>query len=231
MKTVKRLKARELREEGWSIRKIATTLNVSKGSVSLWVRDIVLTDAQKEELISSKYQSGNGLKVWEIGSKANQKKCRNLRLAHQNKGRLKAKEADNDHQAMCMLYWAEGTKSRNSCSFANSDVDMLRYFLRMLKKYFSLKDSEISLKMHVHLDNGFDLEEIEKFWLKELDLPVSCLRKSYIDTRQRKSGKNSRKNVLYNGVCTIQIGRTDIVQHIYGAIQEYCKFENHKWLD
>jgi hypothetical protein len=32
-------------------------------------------------------------------------------------------------------------------------------------------------------------------------------------------------------VATVSIPRTELVQHIYGAIQEYAGFENHTWLD
>ncbi len=42
--------ARELRKEGASIKKIASKLNVARSSVSIWVRDIILTDIQKEIL-------------------------------------------------------------------------------------------------------------------------------------------------------------------------------------
>lgn len=53
VKPEKREEARELRAQGVSVGKIAHVLSVSKSSVSLWVRDIVLTDEQKQELYVS----------------------------------------------------------------------------------------------------------------------------------------------------------------------------------
>src|SRR3989338_2189855 len=44
MKLEERTKARELRYQGFSLKQIASTLNVSKGSVRAWVRDIELSD-------------------------------------------------------------------------------------------------------------------------------------------------------------------------------------------
>ena len=44
-------RAIKLRKDGWSVRKIAETLDVSRGSVSLWVRDVELTKKQKEQLM------------------------------------------------------------------------------------------------------------------------------------------------------------------------------------
>ena len=50
MRVVEKQKARELRSQGYSINEIKTKLNLSKSSVSLWVRDIELTDGQKKLL-------------------------------------------------------------------------------------------------------------------------------------------------------------------------------------
>lgn len=56
MKPEKREEARRLRrEEGLPITEICQRLGVSKGSVSLWVRDIELTPAQQEELHRQHY--------------------------------------------------------------------------------------------------------------------------------------------------------------------------------
>lgn len=50
VKRAVREQALELRRQGMSMRDIASTLHVSKGSVSLWVRDIVLTQEQQAVL-------------------------------------------------------------------------------------------------------------------------------------------------------------------------------------
>jgi transposase len=50
MKTAERLKARRLRRAGHSLREIERRLDVSRSSVSLWVRDIQLADEQIAEL-------------------------------------------------------------------------------------------------------------------------------------------------------------------------------------
>lgn len=40
-----------------------------------------------------------------------------------------------------------------------------------------------------------------------------------------------RKNKLPYGVCTVQVCSTELVQHVFGAIQEYSGFDNPAWLD
>ena len=99
MKEEEKSKARKLRYKGWAITKIAKELNVSKGSVSVWVRDIKLSNIQREALNKNKTNL--------FASASNVDKYRNIRLGYQKDGAIKAKDNDHNHKAMCMLYWAE----------------------------------------------------------------------------------------------------------------------------
>jgi transcriptional regulator with XRE-family HTH domain len=47
VKTHEQRLARELRAQGWSIKEIERHLGVSRSSVSLWVRDVVLGPAER----------------------------------------------------------------------------------------------------------------------------------------------------------------------------------------
>ena len=61
-------------------------------------------------------------------------------------------------------------------------------------------------------------------------LPRSVLRKSFVNPLPTSSS-GKKKNKLPYGVCTLTLGRTEILQHIYGAIQEYAGFDEPRWLD
>jgi transcriptional regulator with XRE-family HTH domain len=105
MKARERDEARRLRQkDGLSVKEIAKRLSVSKGSVSLWLRDIQLTDAQLAALEYRHHNHANQRN----GSRAVLVKYRELRRQYQEEGRLKARERDPLHIAGCMLYWAEG---------------------------------------------------------------------------------------------------------------------------
>lgn len=71
--------------------------------------------------------------------------------------------------------------------------------------------------------------EIEGFWLELLQLPPTCLRKSTINTYSKYS-KKKRRNKLPYGTCRLTVSDTRLVQHIYGAIQEYAGFEREEWV-
>jgi len=133
--------------------------------------------------------------------------------------------------AGCMLYWAEGSKDRNQLHFANSDPNMMRFFWRFLCKALNVKPADATLRLNVYTTNGLTLRAIEDYWLIELDLPRSCLRSHTLNhTPTSSSGK--KKNRLPYGVCSLRILRsTPLIQHIYGAIQEYAGFEEPRWLD
>ncbi len=46
-----RIKAREMRRLGWSVRQIAIELGVSKGTSSRWCMDVRLTEEQQKTLL------------------------------------------------------------------------------------------------------------------------------------------------------------------------------------
>jgi transposase-like protein len=122
------------REEGASIKEIARRIGVSTSSVSHWVRDIELTPEQHEQLllrnpIYNAQRSGTWIQAV---------RHREERQARQEEGRLRARRRDVSFVAGCMLYWAEGAKKRNQLQFANSDPEMVRFFVDFLRTHFGL---------------------------------------------------------------------------------------------
>jgi hypothetical protein len=129
-----------------------------------------------------------------------------------------------------MLYWAEGAKNRNAIQFANSDPKMVRMFREFLVQALGVEPARLRLRLNVYLGNGLSITEIESYWLELLDLPASSLRGHSINHFPTSSSGRKRNRLPY-GVCTIYLYSSEIVQHIYGAIQEYAGFEEPRWLD
>ena len=63
-----------------------------------------------------------------------------------------------------------------------------------------------------------------------LDLPRDCVRKHALNHFPTSSSGRAKTRLQY-GVCFLIVHRTWVVQHIYGAIQEYGGFEEPRWLD
>ena len=129
-----------------------------------------------------------------------------------------------------MLYWAEGSRSRNAVVFTNSDPAMVRAFVGFLRAHFGLPNEAFRVDCNLFADHAERQREIEQFWLDTLELPASCLRKSTVNVYSKYS-KKKRKGRLPYGTVRVCVHSTKIVQQIYGAIQEYAGFEEPRWLD
>ena len=149
------------------MKRIAARLGVSPSSVSLWTRDIELTPEQRHRNL---YGPGGPQNPANIAGR-NEKwraKCRNRRLAAQTEGRVRARIGNALHLAGCMLYWAEGAKARNVLNFANSELSMVKLFVRFLRECLAVTDDRITLRLNVYTGNGLTLEAIEDHWLDGL---------------------------------------------------------------
>ena len=207
-----------------SMKAIARRLGVSVSSVSLWTRDIELTPEQIAALATRNHRLGGQRR----GQRARAEGALVRRLISQLEGRALARRGDMLHQAGCMLYWAEGAKSRNRVVLVNSDPHMLRFFKRFLKECYAVEDDRFAFSVNCYVNNGLSLDEIEGHWLTVLDLPRECLRKATINNPSRSS-KQLKRNLPY-GTGRLEVCSTVIVQSIYGAIQEYAGFEESSWI-
>jgi transposase-like protein len=227
MKTRERERARLMRrEEGRSIKEIAGLLGVSKSSVSLWVRDIELTEEQHAAL-----QARNGLHERQrLARAAMGGKARARRAAWQLEGRRRARSLGRVYVAGCMLYWAEGSRSRNKIVFTNSDPAMARFFVDFIRDFFDVGSERFRLTCNLFADHEARQREIEDFWLSTAQLPRSCLCKSTVNRYSRYSQKK-RKNKLPYGTCRVVVNSTEIAQTIHGSIQELAGFDRPEWLD
>jgi transposase-like protein len=225
MKEEEKLKARRLRsEQGLSIGDIAKELRVARSSVSVWVRDIVLTDKQKEIL-----RSQNPLYNRQInGSITMANKHAQLRRKYREEGAIRAKENNILHAMGCMLYWGEGSKSTCSVSISNSDSKLLRLFKKFLCTCYAVKEEQFVVHIHCYTSNQKEINVIENYWLSQLDLRIENLRKTVLNCVSKYS-KRRRGNTLEFGTCHLSVHDVKIKQSIVGAIQEYGDFFNSAW--
>lgn len=129
-----------------------------------------------------------------------------------------------------MLYWGEGTKSRNHVQLSNSDPPLVLFFLNFLRGYFSIPSGRIRLQCNLHADDDDQVREIENYWIATLGLTRESLTKSIVNSVSRAS-LHKRRSTLPYGTCRLTVHSTAIVQHLYGAIQEYAGFDRPAWVD
>jgi hypothetical protein len=194
-----------MRNNGSTIPNIAQTLNISQGTASAWLRDIQvpphILNKIKKEATSQR-------------SISRSKTCLQKRLQYRNSGKEAAQLKDPLHHAACMLYWAEGAKKINCCVFCNTDPDMLMLFNDFLEKYFPQHPKKLYIQHH----NDSNSKNVCDFW-------TSLLGIYNVGPSIIKDESKNRKNRHNNGVCSIYVNSTEVVQHIYGAINEYIGVE------
>ncbi len=175
-----RLKARLLRTEGVGIRSIASVLNVSKSSVSWWVRDIELSEIQRALLTESARKGG------ELG------RFKSIQIRREKRERIKdhylrtgieavAKLTDQELLfAGLALYWAEGTKSdRNRrIEFCNSDPEMIKFFLIWLEKCFCINKQDIRCVVGINEMHQQRDDIVRKYWSDITGIPDKQFRKT-----------------------------------------------------
>jgi len=220
------------RDQGMSIKNIADELKVSKGTVSLWVRDIILSQEQKNKLEERCFRGSYEARM--RGGQTRRKIYYERRRQYQEEGRRLFLRYKNDllFVSGIVMYWCEGhkTNNKNRMRFSNSDVHMMEFFIDFLRKYYDVKNEQITLVIDCYLNNGLSLSEIENYWLTSLGLSKDCSRKHRVNYYPKSSKKRTEKNKLPYGVCHLSVGDTKVIQSIYGAIQEYGRFDRPEWL-
>lgn len=220
-KPEKRKIARILRQQGMKIVDIATQLDVQPSTVNKWCKDIELSDKQ---IANQAYDDP----TWDASHNTGRILKRNAekqRLEYQDAGRQRAKDRNTLHLMASMLYWGEGSKGRNSIRFGNTDPYMLQLFLHFLREEFEVPNKKIHLRILTHSTDEQEWERIKQYWLELFNLPSETKA-----TVALKIGTQSRKNRYPNGICSIEVHSTKLVQQIFGAIQEYANFEKPEWL-
>ncbi len=107
---------------------------------------------------------------------------------------------------------------------------MVRFFRLFLTQALRVPIDKIVMTLNVYTNNGLSIEEIERHWLDVLELPPTAVRKHTLNNMPTSSSGRA-KNKLPYGVCTLAVYSGRAIQHIYGAVQEYARFEEPRWLD
>lgn len=193
---------RDLRRSGPSYGEIMELVPVKKSTLATWCRDVALTEEQIEAIRArTPGQSG----VPKDTGRRRREEIARVRAA----ARSRAEHLLADHPmwvAGVVLYWAEGAKSRNRVSLANSDPRTLRLFVAWVRRYLN-QDAEFSL--HLHLHEGNDERAARRHWREVTGLDRSPFIKTFI----KPAGTGHRKNHLPHGVCTIRLKRASDAWH------------------
>ena len=101
---------------------------------------------------------------------------------------------------------------------------MLAFFRTFLIDALGIEPDEIVMSINVYTNNGMTIDEIERYWLDLLDLPRArseAHAQPHADVEQR----TREEQAAVRSRARLSVHSTRMVQHIYGAIQEYAGFD------
>ena len=194
-----------LRKEGYSLAEISEQLHISKSTASLWMRTVALEQTAKER-ISSKRTEARA----RAAQTNRRKKDERLTIVQEYaKSVLKGIDLPEDtSRLLCsLLYWCEGAKLRKSStfSFMNSDPNLVKTFMRLMRSGFPIDERKLRLQVHLH--EYHDSQKQLLFWSNLTNIPLSQCLKPY---HKPHTGIRTREG--YQGCASIryldiQLGR------------------------
>jgi len=203
----------ELRKKGWSMGEIARKINVSKGSVSLWVGKIHLTSQQRKTL-SLKGHTKEAIENRRTSRLKNEHAKREVVV---NAARSQIKKISEKELWLLgvMLYWAEGRKTgRGMVQFSNSDPEMIKIMMAFFRKICRVPEGKFRGAIHIH--PHLDHKKAEKYWSGITGIPLSQFYKTY--RKMNVASKHKRDN-LPLGTFDIYICSTELFLTIFGWVQ------------
>lgn len=210
-------KALQLRKKGKSIKQIAKELSVSVGIVSLWCRQVELTEKQKEKLKRRK------IRVRHLRRLAKQSHLRKLSRIKELIKNARAEIKNLTDQELFLtglsLYWAEGFKSikEGRLGFCNSDPRMIKFMIKWFEKTLKIKKEDFILRTEFNESHKDRLEEILNFWSKTTKIPINQFEKPFYHRSAWLRDYSNRDD--YFGVLRIRIRKSsELLNKVRGWI-------------
>ncbi len=195
---------RELRKEGYSLNEIREQTKLSKSTLSLWCRDIVLSKKQQVSLTKRaniKNYAG-ALK----GALANRQK----RIDSEMQAFKKADAAvdvftKRDWYILSIgLYWAEGNKTGKTAGLVNSDYKIIQAWMRRLFDD-GVKKDDFMPRLFLNIAWKKEEQEIMEWWSKKVKIPLPQFRNTIFINSVHKKKFNTD---LYKGVLHLRIAKS-----------------------
>ena len=211
--------AKDMRRKGFSLSEISKKLNIVKSTLSLWCRDIVLTESAILKInTKGKLKSIRGLLRYSE-FKRKERMERNI-LQKREGAQLVADLSNRDILMVGLgLYWGEGYKESNGeMGFTNSSFMMIRFYIKWLS-LFNISKSDLIFRLTINNFFKNYEKDIKKFWLYYLNVKEDQFSKTTIIKTNLKKGslKNKEK---YKGILRVKVKRgLSLKNKILGAIE------------
>lgn len=207
------------REEGLSYNEIAARTNVSKSTLSHWLRDVPLQPDQVARLQDrlQANRAGFAARAWPVNR---ERHARARQAAYDAGAAVVAYLPDEPavHElAFAMLYLGEGLKSANCVQLGSTSPAIMRYTLWALREIYGISDERIKCRVHLVARAEASEQQFVAWWAQQLDIPQPKFQKTVYDRRPRSMDLTDE----YHGVCIIRVQDTDLQQRLLAIANAY----------
>jgi len=208
----KREQALILRKQELSYSEIKRQLQVSKSTLSLWLRDYPLS----LERISA-LGANNEKRIERY--RETRRKTKEMRLEkyyiEQKKNVFPLSKRDI-FIAGLFLYWGEGSKARFREVFvSNTNPSIINFFIKWMETVFKVPKSKLKFRMHFYED--MDIKKEIAFWSKILNVSETQFTKPYI--KKTSSLRINEKGSFGHGTCNAGIYDARLSEQVMMAIK------------
>lgn len=217
--TTLKLRAIHLRKKGESYGDIKKRLNVSKSTLSYWLKGVILTQEQKNKLYTNKI-----LNLSQGAQSQKERRSREIKqIIEVAKKEISSKLSFESYRLFgTALYWAEGNKKRDF-EITNSDPSLITFMVGWFKDMFKIPPKNLDAWLNIYPQQNED--DLKNFWSQLTGIPLENFGKTFV----KPLNKNYKKNNLYYGTIKVRVRRgTDMRHRVYGWIKAVLKNKNYK---
>lgn len=172
-------KALDLRDQGYSYSYISSKTGVSLSTLHYWLKDRPYTPNEytKKKIISGRGTSSKNKKL-----QAERLKLSSEENALRDIGTITKRDL---HMVGLGIWLGEGSKTTKQIRLANSNPDIIRFWVQWLQSTCEFTPEQITIRMHLYADS--DEKQCQEFWQNVTSLPESSFLGSVRDTRENKN--------------------------------------------
>lgn len=213
-KILLREQAIQLRLQGKTYGHIRKVLNVSKSTLSNWLKNLSLSEEQLTLLANNKNLSKD-LAIEKYRTTRTNQRLERIKkiLLEQEKALLPLSKRELFFAGL-FLYWGEGGKLRGRVTISNSDPKVVKFALFWMTKVLNIPVEKIRARLHLYRD--MDTESAITFWSSILALPKDQFGKPYIK-------HSNREELTYksfgHGTCNLYHGNVVLSDKIAMSIK------------
>lgn len=210
----------KLRKRGFSITKIEKRLGVARSTLSGWFKNIKLNPKQKK-ILSQNSKKGlikarKKAVLWHNIQK--QKRIREARMdATKSLENIDSKNKNIIELALAMLYLGEGSRKSPETSLANSNPEILKFFLTVIENIYNVKREKIRCELRLRMDQN--PRKLKVFWANALNMPIENFK--YVVLDKRTAGKKTYPH--YKGVCHLRCVNVSIQRKLKYLSELFCE--------